>query len=107
FSLFPSTNGGRYYTLNIGPHEVAFSTSSSPNGNPVHMLLMDSLIIEFPDVQNWLKLRNGEIGHDQYSSALHRAASVFFEGDFNTALEFLALTGVRRALLAYWTEALI
>ncbi|MDD4861152.1 MAG: GIY-YIG nuclease family protein, partial [Smithellaceae bacterium] len=26
FVLFPSTSGGRYFTINIGPHEVAFST---------------------------------------------------------------------------------
>lgn len=26
FCLFPKTNGGRYYTINIGPHEVAFAT---------------------------------------------------------------------------------
>ena len=106
FSLFPSTNGGRYYTINIGPHEVAFATSRR-NDKPVHMILMDKLIQDFPDVQDWLKKTNGCLEHDQYSSALHRATSVFFEGDFNTALDFLALKGVRRAIIAYWAEALI
>ena len=107
FSLFPSTSGGRYYTLNIGPHEVAFSTSKSQNGKQAHMILMDRLILDFPNVRDWLKSRNGQIEHDQYASALQRSTSVFFEGNFNTAVDFLNLTGVRRAMIAYWTEALI
>lgn len=107
FSLFPSTNGGRYYTLNIGPHEVSFSTSKSQQGVPAHMILMDRLILDFPDVRGWLKSKKGQVNHDQYASALHRSTSVFFEGNFNIAIEFLNLTGVRRAMIAYWTEALI
>lgn len=31
----------------------------------------------------------------------------FFPGNFDLASEFLDLPGVRRAILAYWTEALI
>lgn len=42
-----------------------------------------------------------------YSTALPRSTSVNFSGDFETALEFLSLSGVRRAVIAYWTEALI
>ncbi len=55
FVLFPSTNGGRYFTLNIGSHEVAFSTLGK-NGSPqANMLMLDSLILDFPDVKKWLK----------------------------------------------------
>lgn len=31
----------------------------------------------------------------------------FFEGNFFDAVEFLELKGVRRAIIAYWTESLI
>ena len=107
FSLFPSTSGGRYYTLNIGSHEVAFATSKCHGQLPIHMFLMDRLVLDFPHINDWLKARDGEIHHDQYETALERATSVFFQGDFDTAVEFLNLAGVRRAMLAYWTEALI
>jgi hypothetical protein len=107
FSLFPGTSGGRYYTLNIGPHEVAFASVRSASGEPLHMILMDKLILDFAEVHVWLQQRGGEILQDQYSSGLARSTSVFFEGSFNTALEFLALNGVRRAIIAYWSESLI
>ena len=107
FSLFPSTNGGRYYTINIGSHEVAFATASANARPSVHMIHMDSLIKDFKDVRSWIKKRNGAIEDDNYKSGLERSASVFFEGNFEVALEFLNLNGVRRAIIAYWTEALI
>lgn len=107
FSLFPSTKGGRYYTLNIGSHEVAFSTLSRNNQNPVHMILTDRLIYDFKDVISWVKQKNGFIKNDAYLSGLYRSTSVFFEGNFFDAAEFLELKGVRRAIIAYWTEALI
>lgn len=107
FSLFPSTNGGRYYTLNIGSHEVAFATTPANDCAPVHMIHMDRLIYDFKDISTWVEKRNGSFVDDNYATALHRSTSVFFEGDFDTALEFLGLNGVRRAIIAYWTEALI
>lgn len=107
FSLFPSTNGGRYYTLNIGSHEVAFSTLSRNNKNPVHMILTDRLINDFKDVIYWVEQKNGFVKNDAYLSGLYRSTSVFFEGNFFDAVEFLELKGVRRAIIAYWTEALI
>jgi hypothetical protein len=107
FSLFPSTSGGRYFTLNIGPHEVAFTTTAPKGRKPVHMLHMDRLIHDFPEVMAWINARNGEVVDDNYKSGLYRSTSVFFEGDFSSAQEFLCLHGVRRAILAYWNEALI
>lgn len=106
-SLFPATNGGRYYTINIGRHEVAFAGIRTLSGKPLNMILMDKLIIDFPEVQIWLDKRGGQIALDQYASGLQRATSVIFEGSFTTALEFLELNGVRRAVIAYWAEALI
>lgn len=107
FSLFPATNGGRYYTLNIGPHEVAFATTP-PNGQlPIHMIHMDRLIRDFKEVKCWVRDRSGRLEDDNYASGLHRSTSVFFESDFKTAADFLNQPGVRRAIVAYWTEALI
>lgn len=107
FSLFPSTNGGRYYTINIGSHEVAFSTTPKNNQLAVHMIHMDRLIHDFTNVKAWVAARNGEFVDDNYASGLYRSTSVFFQGDFTDALEFIQLSGVRRAIIAYWTEALI
>jgi hypothetical protein len=107
FNLFPSTKWGRYYTLNIGPHEVAFTTCESNDQRPWHMLHMDSLILECNDAVRWIKKRAGEIKENNYSLGLYRSASVLFEGNFETALQFLDLPGVRRAIIAYWTEALL
>lgn len=107
FVLFPSTAGGRYYTLNIGGHEVAFTTlppcSIEP---PSHYIVMDRLIYDFPEVEEWIASRNGGFEDDVYASALPRSVSVFFTASFNEALEFLCIQGVRRALIAYWFEAL-
>jgi len=107
FSLFPSTSGGRYYTINIGPHEVAFATVPKNDRPPIHMIHMDRLIHDFKDVSDWIKNRNGSFEEDNYASGMHRSTSVFFEGSFDVAMEFLSLHGVRRAIIAYWTEALI
>lgn len=107
FTLFPATNGGRYYTINIGSHEVAFATVSAKGRLPVHMIHMDRLIHDFKDVSSWVKKRNGGFEDDNYARGLFRSTSVFFEGSFDVALEFLSLAGVRRAIIAYWTESLI
>jgi len=106
-SLFPATGNGRFYTLNIGRHEVAFTTNPAKGELPVHMIHMDSMIHDFKEVSSWVKKRNGDLVDDSYASGLDRSTSVFFEGGFETALEFLNLSGVRRATIAYWTEALI
>ena len=106
-SLFPGTGGGRYYTLNIGPHEVAFATIPSNSSLSVHMIHMDRLVHDFKEVSSWVGKRHGNLKDDSYSTGLYRSTSVVFEGNFDDALEFLDLPGVRRAIIAYWTEALI
>ena len=108
FSLFPATNGGRYYSLNIGPHEVAFAAVSAGGKAPGHMIYMDSLIYDFKRTVRWVEKRGGGGFRDgTYAYGLPHSTSVFFEGDFDAALEFLSLDGVRRAIIAYWTEALM
>lgn len=106
-SLFPRTAGGRYYTINIGSHEVAFSTLDVDGERPWHMLYMDRLIRDFRGVVRWVKRRSGQFSDNRYATALPRSTAVIFRGDFATALEFMELPGVRRALTAYWSEALI
>lgn len=107
FVLFPSTSGGRYFTINIGPHEVAFSTLGKRDVAQQNMILVDRLIFDFGEVINWIMDHNGTIKVDQYSTALPRSTSIMFEGSFEDLNEFLKLDGVRRALIAYWNEALI
>ena len=105
--LFPSTGGGRYFTLNIGRHEVAFATNPPNGGPPLQMIHMDRLIRDFEEVVQWVADRDGRLVDDRYASGLQRSTSVQFEGHFPVAKEFLALNGVRRAVIAYWNEALI
>ena len=106
-SLFPSTRGGRYYTLNIGTHEVGYTTLEKYGYLPRHMIYMDILIKDFQEVKVWLKNHSGGFKKNVYSSSLDHSTSVYFDGSFDTAIEFLGLPGVRRAIIAYWTEALV
>ncbi|MGD1015620.1 MAG: GIY-YIG nuclease family protein [Roseiarcus sp.] len=108
FALFPSTGRGRFFTLNIGNHEVAFSTLAHTfDAHPVHMLVVDRLINDFQHVRQWLEEHGGGMEPARYASALPRATCLFYACEFAEAEKVLALDGVRRALIAYWTEALI
>ncbi|MGD9916721.1 MAG: GIY-YIG nuclease family protein [Paenirhodobacter sp.] len=106
-SLFPATAGGRYFTLNIDRHEVAFSTLPREGRPARHMLMLDPLVWEFPAVRDWLFSHHIEaLGYD-YPSGLDRQFPVIFAGTLPEAREFLSLEGVRRALLAYWYDLLL
>ncbi|GHT66215.1 hypothetical protein FACS189452_01720 [Bacteroidia bacterium] len=107
FVLFPATGRGRYFTINIGQHEVAFTTLPKKGNHSLNMILMDKLIFDYELVKEWIYKHNGSMEEEQYYTALPRSVSVYFEGDFNTALEFMKLDGVRRAIIAYWTESLM
>ncbi|MBI4695016.1 MAG: GIY-YIG nuclease family protein [Gammaproteobacteria bacterium] len=107
FNLFPATGNGRYFTMNIGRHEVAYATIPRADELPIHMIYMDRLIHDFKKVQSWISKRDGAFYNGTYPSALPRSTAVVFTGNFDTAMEFIALEGVRRAVVAYWTEALI
>lgn len=107
FNLFPSTGRGRYFTINIGRHEVAYSTLPWEDNVSDHMIFMDDLIYDFKDVIRWVKNHEGVMKKDNYKSALPRSTSVNFLGSFDDTNEFLTLDGVRRALIAYWSDSLI
>lgn len=106
FNLFPSTGWGRYFTINIGRHEVAYSTLPLASNISDHMILMDNLILDFKEVTKWVKKHDGVMKKDVYTSALPRSTSVSFLGTLNDANDFLKLDGVRRALIAYWFDSL-
>jgi hypothetical protein len=108
FALYPSTGRGRFFTLNIGTHEVAFSAlAQTDSAHPIHMLVVDRLINDFQQVRRWLEEHGGGMEPAPYASALPRATSLHYACEFAEAEKVLALDGVRRALIAYWTEALI
>ena len=107
FALFPSTNGGRYFTLNIGSHEVAFSTFGKKDSPQQNMLVLDSLILDFSSVKKWVKNHNGTIRKTEYDTALSHSVSISFEGNFLDCVKLFSLDGVRRALIAYWYEMLV
>jgi hypothetical protein len=104
-SVLPKTKGGRWFTLNIGPHEVAFSIRKPEGGKFTHYLVLDRLILDYPDTVIWIGLRGGEVEQAQYVSA-ERAVVIHFQEDFANAEKIFNLPGVRRALIAYWSEAL-
>jgi hypothetical protein len=104
-SVLPQTNGGRWFTINIGPHEVAFSTRTPENGKFSHYLVLDRLILEYPKTIMWLGQHGGDVREADYKAA-ERAVSVSFDEDFAKAEGFFARGGVRRAMVAYWADAL-
>ena len=107
FSLFSATSGGRYYTLNIGRHEVAYATLPTRDRPAMHMVYMDQLFQDFEEPCQFLKAHDGEIHNDRYASCNGHSSAVFFTGSFADAAAFLDLPGVRRAILAYWCESLV
>lgn len=104
-SLMPM-GGSRWYTLNIGPHEVAFSRRSSAGGKFLHVLVLDRLILDYPETIIWIGKNGGEVEEAPYRSARERATAVRFWQDFANAERALGLPGVRRAVSAYWSEGL-
>lgn len=104
-SVLPQTNGGRWFTLNIGPHEVAFSTRAQIEGRYSHYLVLDRLILEYPETIMWLGQHGGAVEEANYKAA-ERALLISFDDDFAKAERFYALKGVRRAIVAYWADAL-
>ncbi len=104
-SLLPKTNGGRWFTLNIGTHEVAFSILKPIGGKFEHYLILDRLILDYPETIIWIGKHDGEVQEATYASA-DRAVIISFREDFANAERIFGLPGVRRALIAYWAEAL-
>lgn len=105
-SILTSTMGGRWFTLNIGPHEVCFSTKGRTGVNPSHYLMLDRLILDYPETIIWIGKHGGAVENADYKSARERAVIVNFQNDFAAAERIFGLPGVRRALIAYWSKSL-
>lgn len=104
-SVMPTTSGGRWFTLNIGSHEVAFTPRKVVNARYEHHLVMDRLILDYPETIVWVGKNNGSVQTANYKSA-ERAVLVSFQESFPGAERFLQFPGVRRALVAYWADTL-
>jgi hypothetical protein len=91
-SVLPQTNGGRWFTLNIGPHEVAFSTRTPIEEKFSHYIVLDRLILEYPETIMWLGRHGGDVREADYKTA-ERALTVRFDDDFAKAERFYALKG--------------
>lgn len=104
-SVLPKTKGGRWFTLNIGPHEVAFSTRKADHGKFTHYLILDKLILDYPETIIWIGNRGGQIENAHYASAEHSVA-IHFQEDFANAEKLFRMPGIRRALIAYWSDSL-
>ena len=117
-SLYPSTMGGRYFTLNIDRHEVAFSTLAKADRPAVHMLVTDALVQrygggdELGGGPEWrapsiaLCIRQG-LRASPYASGKEGSVAVHWAGSIADAVAILDQPGVRRALLAYWYDMLL
>jgi hypothetical protein len=110
FTLFPGTNRNtRFFTINIGTHEVAFSGQEKSGLIPYHSLVLDLSILNSTAAMEWLRNRPSDVveARDRYKSALPNGVSIIFDGSLDDATEFLQIDGVRRALLAYWYDYLL
>jgi len=108
FTLYTSTEGGAYFTISIGRTAVAMSVLPRPDRPlPRHEITLDRLILDFGEVTRWVDAHKGKTCEDRWPAALPRSVTFFFFADFAEAELFFSLDGVRRAMIAYWTEALI
>ena len=103
--LLPRTSGGMWFTLNIGSHAVAFAPRKPINSRFTHYLTLDRLILDYPETVIWIGNHNGEV-HDSPYAFAERAVQINFDADFANAEKIFKLAGIRRALIAYWSEAL-
>ena len=106
-SHYPSTNGGRYFTLSIDRHEVAFSTLPKAGEEPMHFLISDALVRKYWGTRRWLWAHKGRIRRSGYASGKERAVAMSWIGPMAEAVGVFDQPGVRRALVAYWYDMLL
>ena len=108
FALFPSTAGGRYFTLNIDRHEVAYSAPARNDDEAtLHVLVVDKMAKRDKELKKWLRNHRGGIESVPYSSSWGNAVLLVFECDFDESIGLFQLPEFRRALIAYWYAALL
>jgi hypothetical protein len=107
FSLFPKTAGGRFFTLNIDRHEVAFSKPVNDTKVNYFSIVVDGSVTRDRELKQKLKPLAGSMRHDPYPSNWGNAVSVTFNASFDEASRLFEVTAFRRALIAYWYDALL
>jgi len=112
FSLYPSTAGGRYFTLNIGKHEVAYSAPFYDDAGVEvgihHMIYADKLVRRDREFRKYLRSKSGRISIlNHYVSALPYGRSIIFEGSFDDVVGIFDQPTLRRGVAAYWFDALL
>lgn len=108
FSLFPTTAGGRFFTINIDRHEVAFSQMLKDEEEwAFHAIIVDQMVTSDRALKKWLKSVDGWIEKTPYPSNWGNSRRVCFKASFDEALGLFQLPSFRRALIAYWYEALL
>lgn len=102
-SLYPSTAGGRLFTLNIGKHEVAYALDPRGEENTAFVLGVDKMIgLKLP--KHWTELIPSKL---LYNSASERLKMIAFSSSTENATEYLQQNDIRRAIVAYWMDHLI
>jgi hypothetical protein len=66
---------------------------------------LDRLILDYPKTIIWIGKLDGEVREAPCRTA-ERAVEIIFDADFATAAKIFKLPGLRRALIAYWSETL-
>jgi hypothetical protein len=103
--LLTRTSGGTWFTLNIGSHAVAFSMRNKQKEPPTHYLSVDRLIRDYAETVRWIRKHDGGIEHSPYHKPKH-AVQIDFDAGFADAEKVFNLPGIRRSLVAYWSDAL-
>lgn len=107
FSLFPRTAGGRFFTLNIDRHEVAFASPLNGSDLQYFSIVVDASVANDRAFKKKLKPLAGTVRRAPYPSNWGNAVSVNFEANFDQASRISETTAFRRALVAYWYDALL
>ena len=107
FSLYPSTGGGRDFTLNIDRHEVAYAASTDDPKLQVFSIVVDSSIAASREFRRSVKHLCTDISNAPYQSNWGNAAVVGLVAPFDEAARLLVSSVFRRALVAYWYDALL
>lgn len=101
-SLYPSTSGGRLFTLNIGKHEVAYAVDPRGQDKIEFIFVTDRMYRA-----NALSRLYRGIGQLAYKSASSRLQPNHFECSMAEMETKLRDPMMRRGLVAYWMDHLI
>lgn len=102
FSLYPSTSGGRLFTINIGQHEVAYALDPR-GGTEIRFVFALDKLFPMPIVKKGL----GRFFGLAYASSSGRLRMHSFKCNLQDAAIRIQSDNFRRALVAYWMDHLI